>query len=61
MAASLSPSLPSSEADTSASYGAMDTRPPMANGGPMMDPKPAVVSIQLHSPPSPHMNRSPVS
>ena len=60
MVASLSPSLPSSEADTSASYGAMDTRPPMANGGPMMDPTP-VVSIQLHSPPSPHMNRAPVS
>ena len=31
----------------------------MANGGPAMDAKPTVVSIQLHSPPSPHMNRAP--
>lgn len=31
----------------------------MANGGPAMDAKPTVVSIQLQSPPSPHMNRAP--
>ena len=39
----------------------MDSRPMMANGGPAMDAKPTVVSIQLHSPPSPRMNRAPVS